>query len=174
MRNKKGQFIKGHKSIPLSESGRMKIILTHKGIKKSEETKRKMKENHIGTLGKKLPRSKEHQQKISDAKKGKRYPKASKAKVGSKNPMWKGGIAGGLNRLRCLVEYKLWRKAVLDRDGYRCVWCGSDKQLEVDHIKSMALYPELRLAIDNGRTLCKSCHITTDNYGGKCLILNHG
>lgn len=27
---------------------------------------------------------------------------------------------------------------------------------------------KLRFAINNGRTLCVSCHKTTDNYGGKC------
>ena len=39
--------------------------------------------------------------------------------------------------------------------------------LEADHIKDFALYPKERLNINNGRTLCKSCHKKTDNYGFK-------
>lgn len=33
--------------------------------------------------------------------------------------------------------------------------------------KDFALHPELRLDINNGRTLCKSCHKKTENYGFK-------
>ena len=39
--------------------------------------------------------------------------------------------------------------------------------LQVDHIKPWALYPELRYATNNGKTLCVSCHRNTDTWGGK-------
>ena len=63
------------------------------------------------------------------------------------------------------LEYRFWRNDVFNRDNYRCVNCGSKKNLEADHIKSFAAYPELRFSIENGRVLCHNCHIKTDNYG---------
>lgn len=85
---------------------------------------------------------------------------------GEKNPSWKGGITPIYSKIRKSIEYKLWRKSVFERDNYTCVWCGSNKSgtLNADHIKPFAFYPELRFAIDNGRTLCVSCHKTTDTY----------
>ena len=71
-------------------------------------------------------------------------------------------------RIRNSKEYQLWRKAIFERDDYTCVWCGvRGCYLEADHIKSFSLFPELRFAIDNGRTLCRECHKKTDNYGWK-------
>lgn len=84
---------------------------------------------------------------------------------GDKHPNWQGGITPENLRIRRCREYKLWRTAVFERDNYTCVFCGiRGGYLEADHIKSFAHYPELRLAIDNGRTLCKKCHRTTESY----------
>ena len=82
-------------------------------------------------------------------------------------------------KLKGTMEYKLWRKAVFERDNYTCIWCGARSAkgikviLNADHIKPFALYPELRLAIDNGRTLCEDCHKTTDTYGYRIFKLIH-
>lgn len=84
---------------------------------------------------------------------------------------WKGGITPINHLIRTSREYKLWRTAVFQRDKYTCVWCGikggngETVVLNADHIKPFYLYPELRFAIDNGRTLCIDCHKTTDTYG---------
>lgn len=102
----------------------------------------------------------------------------SEAKKGSKHPRWKGGITSVNNNIRHSLEYKLWRTAVFERDNYTCIWCGARNGngkkivLNADHIKPFAYYPELRFAIDNGRTLCVDCHRTTDTYG-KCNKKTH-
>lgn len=92
---------------------------------------------------------------------------------GKNNPNWKGGISTINNIIRGSYEYKLWREAVFKRDNWTCIWCGKKGgELNADHIKPFALYPELRFAIDNGRTLCIDCHKTTDTYGKKLLTNN--
>ena len=91
---------------------------------------------------------------------------------GENHPSWQGGKTPENLRIRGLLEYKLWRNSVFERDGYSCVWCGDNRggNLEADHIKPFALFPELRLAIDNGRTLCVDCHKKTDTWGHKSRI----
>lgn len=92
--------------------------------------------------------------------------KQSEALRGSKSHLWRGGITPENHRLRSSVEYKLWRESVFKRDSFTCVWCGDNRggNLNADHIKPFAFYPELRFAIDNGRTLCVPCHKTTETY----------
>jgi predicted restriction endonuclease len=126
------------------------------GHKHSEETKKK-----IGY--KSAHRSKEVIAKISNSLKG------------EKNPRWRGGVTSANQKIRDSEESKLWRKAVWARDNYTCIWCGRKRSktviIQADHIKPFAYFPELRFAIDNGRTLCKECHRTTDTFGSKCKKL---
>lgn len=85
---------------------------------------------------------------------------------GPKNANWKGGVTGERHLLMGQLEYKLWRKSVFERDDYTCQICNKrGVVLHADHLKPWALYPELRYAIDNGRTLCVFCHRQTDTYG---------
>lgn len=107
-----------------------------------------------------------HRQNISKAMKG-RMPKFIPIVKGGNHYSWKGGVTPINKVIRKSVEYKLWRSAVFARDNYTCIWCGSKDNIKADHIKPFALYPELRFAIDNGRTLCDRCHRTTDTYGNK-------
>lgn len=136
MRDNKGQFIKGHKAIPISKEGRIKISLTHKGKKKSAEMIRKLKENHVGTTGKKLFRSKEHQDKINNARLGKHYPKISESHKGSKNPSWKGGKEEFKKRdkIKRKIKYISDREKLMGRKiPKQCEICGSMGTICFDH-----------------------------------------
>ncbi len=96
-------------------------------------------------------------------------------KRGIENPAWKGGVTPQNQLIRHSPEYRLWREAVFARDNWTCQGCNvRGGRLNADHIKPFALYPELRLAIDNGRTLCISCHQKTLTYGRKIKHAQHG
>lgn len=182
MRDNLGRFIKGHHRKHTDEEKR-KIGLKSKGRKHSIESIKKNSDSHKGKIpwnkglkgflkGRKVTWG----YKISKSKKGIPCPKISESKKGEKSYLWKGGITPINKQIRNSYEYKLWRKAVFERDDYTCVWCGIKSgngktvYLEADHIKPFSLYPELRFAIDNGRTLCKECHKKTETYGIKLII----
>lgn len=56
-------------------------------------------------------------------------------------------------------SYREWRERVYERDNWTCQECGQyGGKLNAHHIQSYAHYPELRLNINNGITLCISCH----------------
>lgn len=64
------------------------------------------------------------------------------------------------------VAWRQLRDHILERDNHECQWCKANglmvtdmnTVLEVDHIKELEYYPELRFDEDNLRTLCKDCH----------------
>lgn len=74
---------------------------------------------------------------------------------------WKGGITDESHRLRNTTEYINWRNEVYKRDHYTCQDCKikcTSKTIVAHHKKTFKDYPELRHNIDNGITLCRSCH----------------
>lgn len=183
-----------HKGKIFSAETRMKLSLLHKGEKKTEAHKEKLRQANIGKklsdeTKKKLSVankgkiiSQYQRQKLSRALTGRKFTEEHRRSMaacrkgkfaGDKNPNWHGGIALIHRNLRNSIEYKLWREAVFKRDSYTCIWCGARSGmgktvvLNADHIKPFATYPELRFALDNGRTLCEPCHETTDTYGGR-------
>jgi hypothetical protein len=125
----------------------------------------------------------EIREKISRTLTGKSYlsiearKKMSLRFIGDKNPSWKGGLSKLHKSERRIamntVDYQLWRTAVFMRDNYTCQICGQrGLTLNADHVKPWYKYPELRYAIDNGRTLCVECHRQTDTYAKRSFKFN--
>lgn len=82
------------------------------------------------------------------------------SKKGALCPRWKGGLTAKHLIIRNSDEYKQWRTSVFKRDNFTCIICKglNGKDIEADHIKLFSKFPELRIDINNGQTLCKCCH----------------
>lgn len=120
-----------------------------------------------------------------------------KQRVKERSNFWKGGKSILLSRLKSLPEYRNWRQKVFERDVYICKECldSTGGNLEAHHIKAFSIIMSeflnyynqfsstedketlIKLAIayepfwdiNNGQTLCKSCHELTNNFGAKIL-----
>lgn len=76
------------------------------------------------------------------------------------------------------TAWKHKREEILKRDNYECVQCRKegrlttqfDAVLEIDHIKELKDYPELKLENSNLQTLCRSCHNIKHGRDGKQLL----
>lgn len=153
-----------------------------KGKPMSEEQKKKISFANKGK--KKPPRQKEHTDKIRAKQIGRKMSDEQKLKISiahkkrvaeGKCNFYKDGeyYKKSVQHLRNTIEYRMWRDAVFKRDNWKCVMCGAKGgngkrvDLNADHIKPFALFPDLRFDISNGRTLCVPCHSKTDTFGHK-------
>ena len=97
----------------------------------------------------------------------------SKQRKGENGANWRGGITPELRRARQCKEYYEWRRQVLARDNETCQHCfgaSGDQKRVGHHIKSFTFYPELRYVVDNGITLCESCHKHMHKVRKPCVL----
>ena len=87
--------------------------------------------------------------------------------------------------IRRMEEYEQWKRAVFLRDRFTCQHCGArngrKRVIEADHIVSITLLVRENKVdsvesarsckalwdVNNGRTLCHSCHEQTESYPGR-------
>lgn len=107
----------------------------------------------------------------SETNKGKTLSKETKRKMSEiakerfrnseDHPMWNPNLTDKQRQdRRKYPEYYKWRETVYERDNYTCQICGSNKSgtLNAHHLESYRANPKLRTILDNGITLCETCH----------------
>jgi len=78
---------------------------------------------------------------------------------GENSKFWKGGV-NNINRLyrkRHNGVFQTWSLKIRKRDKI-CQKCNSNKKLNAHHIFNYDFYPEWGLDLNNGITLCETCH----------------
>jgi hypothetical protein len=130
---------------------------SRKEISSRPEMKEHYKQNGLNFIEKygKIPSP-----AIENRPRGDKHHNWGVSRKGKDSFNWRGGITPENERIRHSKEYKEWRLHVFERDNFACVNCGDNKggNLNADHIQPFSLFPELRLDINNGRTLCIDCH----------------
>lgn len=143
--------------------GRRKGTNNLTGIPKSEESKRKRSES----------------MKRWAAENTVAVVARSENNRGERHYNWKGGLSKLSQSIRQMTEYRKWMDAVKAKDGFKCVRCGANDNLESHHKRPFA---ELLKAhgvssrddarrcaelwdIENGETLCVPCHF--EEHGRK-------
>ena len=183
-KDKKGLQVAWNKGLTKETDKRVKVMSEkHKGQKRSKEAKQRMSIAQTGKI-----HTKEHNRNISDKLKGKEksdihrrnISKANEGKclskeirdkirdtlkgkyVGENHPNWQGGITPKNTKIRNSDEYKDWRDIIYKRDNYTCQLCNMKGcYLNAHHILPFCDFLKLRMAIENGITLCKKCHYKT-------------
>lgn len=104
-------------------------------------------------------------------KKGETAPNKGKRllKITGKNHWnWQGGKTPEYIKLRNKPEARHWSLSVRKRDNFECQICGNiGLTMHANHIKKFSDYPDSRIDINNGITLCKNCHLTMVNQHEK-------
>lgn len=137
----------------------LKMRLVKLGKPRSEATKQKLR---IANLGKKQSAETIEKKRLSSI--GKHTSEITKEKIratklGSKNPAWKGGISPVNVAIRNSSELRVWRRSVYERDHFTCQKCKQKGgKLRAHHVNNFADFPELRAVVENGVTLCCTCH----------------
>ena len=81
---------------------------------------------------------------------------------GKKPWNWRG-VSSFHHLIRGTAKWANWRKEVYERDGYKCLDCGSSVALEPHHILPVRDKKHRHLLFNskNGITLCRECHQKT-------------
>jgi len=150
---------KGRTGHPMSPEARAKIAVAKRGCVVSEETRKRISDSKKGTPCSEAAKEATRRLRTGEHKSLETRMKMSAWQRGSHNCQWKGGVTPGNKAARNGLSYALWRTSVFERDGYTCPVCGKrGGELEAHHVSNFAGCKEGRLDVDNGVTMCISCH----------------
>lgn len=91
----------------------------------------------------------------------------SKNIIGEVHPNWNPELTNEERIVgRNYPEYRQYIQDVLYRDNYTCQICGSTEDLQVHHMYSHKHYPEYRLAVEWGLTMCRPDHDAFHRWNG--------
>ncbi len=175
-------------NLPLRTLGEAQSIW-QRGVLKTEAHKRKIS---ITKMGKPAPKPIGFGKKISIALKGRKFSESHRKNIssnsgmrgvyGKNHPGWKGGNSTFARSLVQLSQYKKWRNKVYKKDQYTCQHCGQvGHKLNAHHKKKLlSILHEFNICdiedaercfqlwdVNNGITLCKSCHKKEERNGEK-------
>lgn len=156
------------KGVKFTEEHKRKISEAHKGMKYSQEFCDKQREIHMGKKYHTVPHSNETKERISKTKK----ENPTRYWLGKKRPNMTGELNSQYIKDRTKLKkgedkrhsaYQDWSKNVKKRDNWKCKMSNQDccGRLESHHILNWVDYPELRYEINNGITLCHFHHPKT-------------
>lgn len=165
----RAKMSKSHMGHVLSQETKDKIGIANSLKKRTKEQKEHLR---IINTGKKI-HSEDHKSLLRERMKGNKFAEGvffskerliemSKSQKGAKHWNWKGGKSSFNHQMRGRMEWRDWRHAVFSRDGYKCMDCGENTtNLEPHHISPIREAPERIFDVNNGITLCRSCHQKT-------------
>lgn len=139
--------------IPHSKESNEKNRLAHLGKKHTEEWKKKISNKLKGrkvTWG----------DKISEGKKGKQTSPETGFKPGENHWNWRGGVSQERELIANRSKERPWAKKVKKRDNWICQECGAkDGKMIAHHIIFWTPKAKSNYDLNNGKTLCNSCHV---------------
>ena len=165
-REKQRQISLANGSIPPSKKGwkpseqtRLKQSFAAKGKPKPWFIGRQLTQEHKRKIGEAAKRNESWRVLLTPEARTKMTMWAlSNARRGANHWNWKGGKSDDSKIIRNTWQWKQWRGAVFARDNYECQWCGNNQNLNPHHRWPRKLRPDLMFDIENGITLCGSCH----------------
>lgn len=86
---------------------------------------------------------------------------------GSNSIFWKGGVTEKTRKIKKTPIFMRWSKTIRKNDNYTCQKCQSKEKLHAHHIINYIFDPTKALNLDNGVTLCETCHKEFHKINGK-------
>lgn len=169
-----GAWMKG-KSMSPESIEKMRAVQRAIGNDPMERTHRSQRAKSVGAgkWMKERQSTPETREKIGACSRGKTYAEIygeralqEAAKRTESNRQRWDGVPRKPQRPKHNADYKYsdWRKAVFERDGYRCQVCDCQGgELQAHHVNSWAKFPLQRFEVGNGLTVHKGkCHREAD------------